>query len=76
MKKAKEGSLVEHFNIEFRNHRPSWKSYGSGCAGIHFMKHNTAGWLSIDAAEYSEKSSKRVILTLSKDQVDELRRWL
>lgn len=57
---------VHHMTVAFRGHTPHWKTHGEGHAQIEFTTHDKAGWVSMDAQEWSKdnKASKRTMLTL------------
>lgn len=58
---------VHHLNICFQGHVPHWKTFGQGRAHVEITTHDRAGWISMDAQEWSEggKASKRTMLTLN-----------
>lgn len=65
----------DHFglNIHIKEKTPHWKHYGKGHANIEVNGCAGPGWLSIDTQEFSEKSGKRTMITLDRDDVVRLR---
>lgn len=60
---------VHHIRIQFPRHAPHWKSRGEGHAQLDVTTHDKAGWISLDAQEFSSNGgSKRTMLTL--DEAD------
>lgn len=57
---------VHHITVSFQGHVPHWKPFGEGHAQVEFTTHDSAGWISLDAQEWSKdgKASKRTMLTL------------
>lgn len=57
---------IHYLTIAFQGHLPHWKTFGEGHARIEIMTHDHAGWISLDAQEWSQggKTSKRTMLTL------------
>ena len=68
-------------SIHWAGHTPSWLTYcenGSATLRIRTCQPNeqNAGWVSLDAAEHSGKSSKNVMLTLDQAEAIVLRDML
>lgn len=55
---------------------PHWLKYGKGHAGLELTGHTEAGWVSVDASEYGDKSGKRTLFTLDAESVRELHAFL
>lgn len=64
-----------HFglSIYIKEKTPHWKRYGKGHANIEINGCEGPGWLSIDTQEFSEKSGKRTMINLDRDDVVRLR---
>lgn len=64
-----------HFglSIYIKEKTPHWQRYGPGHASLDVNGCAGPGWLSIDAQEFAEKSSKRTMITLDREDVVRLR---
>lgn len=71
---VKQGVLYAT-NIHRKDHVPHWQTYGDGTADLRVeccaAKDKT--WMTLDAQEHGEKSSKRTMLHLNREQIERLR---
>lgn len=65
----------EHFGLEVHivDKTPHWQVFGDGHANVNANGMRGTGWLQIDTREIGEKSSKRTMVTLQREDVERLR---